>query len=105
MQGQDGLDEARDAGGRAPQLAEGPPGREGGDGLLDQDPDLCLRPVDGLLTFRRRLLASPVRDTDRAPGASVSLVGPARDAGVRERADGAVFAGGPDVVGGAGQSR
>lgn len=49
MQGQDGLDEARDAGGRAPQLAEESPGLEGGDGPLDQGPDLRVGPVDGLL--------------------------------------------------------
>lgn len=40
MEGEDGLDEAGDPGGRAPQFAQEPPGLEGGDGLLDEGPDL-----------------------------------------------------------------
>jgi hypothetical protein len=95
MQGHDGSDEACDASGRAPQFAEESPGLEGGDGLLDQGPDLGMRPVDGLLTSGKCLPTSPVRDAACAPGASVSLVGPALDAGVREGADDAVVGGRP----------
>lgn len=36
MQGEDGLDEAGDPGGRAPEPAKEPPGLEGGHGLLDE---------------------------------------------------------------------
>ena len=36
MQGEDGLDEAGDAVGRAPEPAEEPPGFEGGHGLFDE---------------------------------------------------------------------
>jgi hypothetical protein len=43
MEGEDGLDKARDAGGRAAELAEEPPGLEGGDGLFHEGPDLCVR--------------------------------------------------------------
>lgn len=105
MQGQDGLGQACDAGGRAPQLAEESPGLEGDDGLLDEGPDLGVGPDDGFLTVGERLPAPPVRDADRASGTSVSLVCPALDVGVREHADDAVFTGGPDVVDGAGKSR
>jgi hypothetical protein len=105
MQGQDGSDESCDAGGRAPRLAEESPGLEGRGGLPDQGPDLGVGPVDDLLTSGKRFPVSPVRDADRAPGTAVSLVGPARDAGVRESTDDAVFTGGPDVVDGTGRSR
>jgi hypothetical protein len=105
VQSRDGLDEARDAGGRAPQRAEEPPGLEGGDGLLDQGSDFCLRPVDGLLACGEVLPTSPVRNPDRAPGTPISFVGPAGDAGVRESGGDAVFTGGPDIVDGSGQSR
>lgn len=49
MQEEDGLDEAGDPGGRAAELAQEPPAFEGGDGLLDQGPDLGVGPVDRLL--------------------------------------------------------
>jgi hypothetical protein len=55
MQAEDGLDEARDAGGRATDLAEESPGLEGGDGMLDVGSDLRVGPVDGLLTTGKRL--------------------------------------------------
>lgn len=76
MQGEDSLNKARDAGGRAAELAEKPPGLEGGDGLLDQGPDLRVGPVDGLLACGQRLPPAAVGNTDRAPGSLVSLVGP-----------------------------
>lgn len=41
MEGEDGLDEAGDWGCRAAELAEDPPGLEGGDGLFDEGSDLC----------------------------------------------------------------
>ncbi|GGS74224.1 hypothetical protein GCM10010285_61250 [Streptomyces pseudogriseolus] len=47
MQAEDGLNEAGNAGGRAPQSAEEPPGLEGGDSLLDQGPDLRMGPGAG----------------------------------------------------------
>jgi hypothetical protein len=50
MQGEDRLNEARDASGRAAELAEQPPGLEGGDGLLDECSDLRVGPVDRLLS-------------------------------------------------------
>ena len=105
MQAEDGLGEARDAGGRAPQSAEEPPGLEGGHGLFDQGSDLCVSPVDGFLAPGKGLPATPARDTDRASGTPVPLVGPALDADVRKSADDAVLTGGPDVVDGTGQSR
>ena len=104
MQGEDGLDKAGDPGGRAPELAEKPPGLEGGHGLLDKCADLRVGPVDGLLACGEVLPTSPVRNPDRAPGASVSLVGPAGDASVCESGDDAVFTGGPGIVDGSGQS-
>ena len=105
MQGEDGLDEAGDSGGRAPQLAEEPPGLEGGDGLLGQGPDLRVGPVPRLLACGEGLPASPARGADRAPGTSVSLIGPAPDAGLGEGVDDAVLAGCADFVDGAGQGR
>lgn len=74
MQGEDSLNKARDAGGRAAE--EKPPGLEGGDGLLDQGPDLRVGPVDGLLACGQRLPPAAVGNTGRAPGSLVSLVGP-----------------------------
>jgi len=50
MQSEDGLDEAGDAGGRAPELAKEPPGLEGCHGLLDEGADLRVGPVHRLLT-------------------------------------------------------
>ncbi len=105
MEAGDGLNEARDAGGRAPQAGEEPPGLEGGDGLLDQGADLRVGPVDRLLPCGKGLPAAPARDTDRTPGTSTLLVRPALDVSVRESADDAVLTGGPDVVDGTGQSR
>lgn len=103
MKGEDGLDEAGDPGGRASQFAEESPGLEGGDGLLDEGPDLRVGPVHRLLACGEGLPPSPARDADRAAGTSVSLVGPARDTGLGEGADDAVFTGRADVVDGAGQ--
>lgn len=64
MEGEDSLDEGRDPGRRAAELAQVPPGLEGGDGLFDQCPDVCV-PVDGLLTggeaVRRLALSENVR--------------------------------------------
>lgn len=105
MQAEDGLDEAGNAVGRAAELAEESPGLEGGDGLLDQGSDLRVGPVDGLLARGKRLPPSPVRDADRTRGTSVTLVGPADDAGLRKSGNDAVFTGGPDIVDGSGQSR
>lgn len=87
------MDEAGDAGGRAPQFAEESPGPESGDDLFDEGPDLRVGPVDRLLACGEVLPSFPVRG---AAGASVSLVGSARDVCL----DDAVFA---DVVDGAGQ--
>ncbi|GED90101.1 hypothetical protein TNCT6_71860 [Streptomyces sp. 6-11-2] len=78
MQSEGGLDEARDAGGRAAELAEEQPGLEGGDRLLDEGPDICGGSVDGLLACRDRLPTAAVGDTDRASGALVSLPASAR---------------------------
>ena len=50
MQGEDSLDEAGDAGDRAAELVREAPELEGGDGLLDESPDLRVGPVDHLLT-------------------------------------------------------
>lgn len=50
MRGEDGLDEVGDSSGRAAELAEEPPGLEGGHGLLDEGADLGVGPVDRLLT-------------------------------------------------------
>lgn len=49
MQGEDGLDKGSDAGGGAPQLAQEPPGLEGGHGLFDECADLRVGPVDRFL--------------------------------------------------------
>ncbi len=105
MKGEDGLDEAGDPGGRAPQFAEEPPGLEGGDGLLDVGPDLCVGSVHRLLACGEGLLPAPARDADRAAGIPVALVGPALDARLGESVDDAVFAGRAGVVDGAGQGR
>lgn len=105
MKGEYGLDEAGDSGGRAPHFAEEPPGLEGGDGLLDEGSDLRVGPVHRLLARGEGLPPPPARDADRAPGTSVSLVGPARDAGLGQGVDDAVFAGRADVMDGAGQNR
>lgn len=99
MEGEDGLDEARDPGRRAAEFAEEPPGLEGGDGLLDQCPDLRMGPVDGLLTSGKAVPSAAVRETDRAACALVALVRPAVDAGLGEGVDDAVLACGPDVMG------
>ncbi len=48
MQGEDGLDEAGDAGGRAAELAQEAPGLEGGDGLFHESPDTCMGSVTDL---------------------------------------------------------
>ncbi len=66
MQAEDGLIEAGDAGGRAAQLAEEPPGLEGGDNLLDEGPDLRVRPIHGLLTDGKSLPPPPVGNLDCA---------------------------------------
>lgn len=97
MQGEDGLDETRDAGGGASELAEAPPGFEGGDGLLNEGPDLRVGPVDGLLASGERLPSAAVGNPDGACGTLVSLVRPAGDVGLAESAEYAVFAGRPDV--------
>lgn len=68
MQAEDDLDEARDPGGGAPQSAQEPPGLEGGDGLLDECPDLRVGPVHFLLAYGEGLPPSPARDEDRAAG-------------------------------------
>src|SRR4051812_8594726 len=95
MQGEYGLDEVGDAGGRAAQFAEETPGFEGGDGLLDEGSDLRVRPVDDLLACAEVLPAAPAGDTERASRAPISLVRPALDASVSENVDDAVLAGGP----------
>lgn len=77
MEGEDGLDEARDPGRRAAEFAEEPPGFEGGDGLFNQCPDFRVGPVDGLLTRGKAVPAAAVRETDCAACALVALVGPA----------------------------
>lgn len=45
MQGEDGLDKAGDAGGRAPELAKESPGLEGGHGRLNEGANLRVGPV------------------------------------------------------------
>lgn len=72
MKDEDGLDEAGDPGGRAPQFAEEPQGLEGGDGLLEVGPDLCVGPVHRLLASGEGLPPSPARDADRVAGAPVA---------------------------------
>lgn len=71
MQGEDGLDEAGDPGGRAPERAKEPPGLEGGHGLLDEGADLGMGPIDRLLTGGKGL--PPPRGTDRAAGTPVAF--------------------------------
>lgn len=103
MQAEDGLNDARDAGGRASQFAEESPGFEGSDGRLDQGSDLRVGSVDGLLICGKGFPAAPARNTDRASGASVPFVRPAWDVSLCESTDDAVLTGGPDVVDGTGQ--
>jgi hypothetical protein len=79
---EDGLNEARDSGGRAAELAQKPPGLEGGDGLFDQCPHLRVGSVDGLLTDGKAVPSAAVRETDRTARALVALVRPAVDAGL-----------------------
>jgi len=74
MEGEDSLDEARDTGRRAAELAQDPTGLEGGDGLFDQCPHLCVGPVDGLLTGGQLLPSAAVREADRAAGSLITLV-------------------------------
>ncbi|GAB2448184.1 hypothetical protein GCM10027162_51810 [Streptomyces incanus] len=105
MQGEDGLDEAGDAGGRAPELAEEPPGLEGGHGLFNECADLRVGPVDSLLADGKGLPKSPARDADRAAGTPVALVGPACGVGLGKRVDDTVFADRTDVMDGVGQGR
>jgi hypothetical protein len=93
MEGEDGLDEAGDSGRRAAEPAEDPPGLEGGDGLFDQGPDLCVGSVDGLLTGGEAVPPAAAGETDRAARALVALVRPAGDAGFGESVDDAVLAG------------
>ncbi len=80
MQAEDGLNKTRDAGGQAPELAEESPGSEGGDGLLDEGPDLGVGPVDGLLACGKAVPTAAVRSADRTVGTLVALVRPAGDA-------------------------
>lgn len=103
MQREDGLDEAGDPGGRAPELAKEAPGLEGRHGLLDEGTDLRVGSVHRLLAGGQGVPSSPLRDADGALGAAVALVGPAGDVGVGEGVDDAVFARRPHVVDSAGQ--
>ncbi|GAA3091107.1 hypothetical protein GCM10017562_72800 [Streptomyces roseofulvus] len=61
-------------------------------------------PVHRLLARGQGLPPPPAPGADRAAGTSVALVGPARDVGLGEGIDNAVFAGRADVVDGAGQA-
>ena len=105
MEGEDDLDEAGDSGRRAAEPAEDPPGLEGGDGLFDQGPDLCVGSVDGLLPDGEAVPPVAVWEADRAACALVALVRPAGDAGLGGSVDDAVLAGRPDVMDGTGQGR
>ena len=78
MEGEDGLDEAGDSGRRAPDPAEDPPGFEGGDGLSDQGPDLCVGSVDGLLTDREAVPPAALWVADRPACALLALAPPSR---------------------------
>jgi len=98
MECEGGLGEARDAGGGAAELAQEPPGLEGGDGLFDRCPRLRVAPVDGLLTGGRAVPSAAVREADHAARALVALVRPVVDAGLGESVDDAVLACGPDVM-------
>lgn len=93
MEGGDGLGEAGDLGCRAAELAEDPPGLEGGDGLFDLGPDLCVGSVDGLVIGGEAVPPAGVREADRAACALVALVRPAGDAGLGESVDDALLAG------------
>jgi len=73
MQAEDGLDETGDAGGRAPDLAEDPPGFEGRDGPFDEGADLRVGPVGCLLTGGKCLPSAAVGNPDRAACALVAL--------------------------------
>jgi hypothetical protein len=76
------LDEARDPGRRAAEFPKESPGLEGGNGLLDQCPDLRVGPVDGLLTGGQLVPPAAVGRADCAACALVALVSPAGDVGV-----------------------
>lgn len=103
MQAEDGLDEPRDPGGRAAELAKEAPGLEGRRGLFDEGTDLRVGPVHRLLAGGQCVPSSPGRDADGASGAAIVLVGPAGDVGVGEGVDDAVFARRPHAVDSAGQ--
>lgn len=47
---------------------------ESGHGLLDQGSDLCVSPMDGLVSCRKGLPAGPVLDTDHSSGTPVSPI-------------------------------
>lgn len=69
MEGEGGLDEGGDAGGRVSEFAEESSGFEGGHGLFDESADLGLGPVHGLLTCGKHFSAALVgnRMVPRAP--------------------------------------
>lgn len=92
------MDETGDPVGRAPDLAEDPPGLEGRDGLFDKGADLRVGPIDCLLTGRKRLPSAAVGNPDRAVCALVALVRPAGDACLGEGIDDAVVTGRAGVV-------
>jgi hypothetical protein len=69
MKGEDGLDESGDPGGRAPQFAQEPPGREGGDGLLDEGPNPCVGPVHRPLACGEGVSHSPQHGMRTVPPA------------------------------------
>ncbi|GED90112.1 hypothetical protein TNCT6_71970 [Streptomyces sp. 6-11-2] len=75
------------------------------EGLLDEGPDLRVRPAHRLLACGEGLPPSPVRDADRAASTPITLVGPAPEAGLGEGTDGAMCTGRADVVDGARQGR
>lgn len=103
MEGEDGLDEARDASRRALEFMEESPGLERGDGLFDQRPALHVGPVEGLLAFGKAVPSAVVGEADRAACALVTLFRPAVDAGLGEDVDNAVLACGLDVMDGTGR--
>jgi hypothetical protein len=73
MQAEDCLDENRDAGGRAAELAEEPPGLEGGNGLFDEGPDFRVGAVDCLLALGQVFPPASVGDSNRASGTRYPL--------------------------------
>jgi hypothetical protein len=85
------------------ELAQEPPGLEGGHGLFDQCADLRAGPVDGLLTDGKAVSSAAVGEADGADCALIALVRPAVDAGLGESVDDAVLACGPDVMDGPGR--